>query len=79
MKMNCAFITLFLLAYSLRKSMLSDPLLIRGTGKLSDFPMSLSKIPSFEKPNNVSISVYRFEQGRLLNLFIAKIENSDEK
>ena len=41
--------------------------------KLSNFPMSLSKIPSFEKfqvlRNNVSISVYRFEQGRLLNVF----------
>ena len=34
--------------------------------------MSLGKIPSFEKLNNVSISVYRFEQGRLLNYFYSK-------
>jgi len=47
--------------------------------KLSDFPMILSKIPSFEKLNNVSISVHRFEQGRLLNVFIAKFGHAVEK
>ena len=40
--------------------------------KLSDFPMSLSKTPSFENLNNVSISVCRFKQGRLLNVFYSK-------
>ena len=34
--------------------------------------MSLSKNPSFEKLNNVSKSVYRFERGRLLNVFYSK-------
>ena len=47
--------------------------------KLSDFPMSLSKIPSFEKLNNVSISVYRFEQGRLLNVFYSKNQKCRRK
>ena len=37
--------------------------------KLSDFPMSLSKLSSFEKLSNVSKSVYRFKQGKLLNVF----------
>ena len=39
--------------------------------KLSKFPMSLSKIPSFEKLD-VSISVYQFKQGRLQNVFYSK-------
>ena len=47
--------------------------------KLSDFPMSSSKIPNFEKLNNVSISVYRFEQGRLLNVFYSKIRKCRRK
>ena len=47
--------------------------------KLSDFPMSLSKIPSFEKLNNVSISVSRFEQGRLLNVFYGKNRKCRQK
>ena len=47
--------------------------------KLSDFPISLSKIPSFEKLNNVSISIYRFEQGRLLNFFFSKNRKCRQK
>ena len=47
--------------------------------KLSDFRMSLSKIPSFEKLNNVSICVYRFEQGRLLSVFYSKNRNCRQK
>ena len=39
---------------------------------LFDFPRSLRKIPSFEKLNNVSISVHRFDQGKLLNVFLDK-------
>ena len=40
--------------------------------KIADFQMSLCKNPSFEKVNIVSISVYRFEQDRLLNVFQSK-------
>ena len=40
--------------------------------KSSDFPMPLSKIRFFEKQNNVSIAVYRFEGGRLINVFHSK-------
>ena len=62
-----------------QKSMLIDTLVIHRTWymdqlvyKLSDFPMSSSKIPSSEKLNSVSTSVYRFQQGKLLNAFYNK-------
>ena len=75
--MSSAFFTLYLLRLiSSEKACWASSYSFAVHGlivyKLSDFPMGLSKIRSFEKPINVPISVYRFEQGKLLNVFYSK-------
>ena len=45
----------------------------------SDFPMSLSKIRYFEKQNNVSVTVYRLHESRLVNVFHSKNPTCNRK
>ena len=47
-------------------------LLERLDFKIHDFPMCLSKIRFFERRNNVSITVYRFENENLYNVYHSK-------
>ena len=47
--------------------------------RMQDFPMCLSKIRFFEKRNNVSITVYRFDHDKLYNVYHSKNQASRKK
>ena len=54
-------------------------LLERLDFKIQDFPMCLSKIRFFERRNNVSITVYRFENENLYSVYHSKNRASRKK
>ena len=75
--MSYAFFTLYLLVYSREKNYAErpssySPFMDELVYQISDFPMSLSRIPTFEKRYNVSISVHRHEESRFFNAFLRK-------